>query len=236
MTPERALVIGFAVTGQAVTTALRAHGAEVVVVDDHPSQASRAAAESGAVNLVEAPSDADLASLVAGADAVLPSPGVPDRHPVFAAARAAGVPVLGEFDLAAAWDDRPVLAVTGTDGKTTVTTMVTDMMNASGRRALAVGNTEVPLIEAIARADLDVFVVEASSFRLGHTQRFEPAVATWLNVAEDHLDVHESMDRYVAAKARIWADLGPDHGVAVANAEDPQVMARINPRAHTVTF
>jgi len=236
VTPDRALVVGFAVTGRAMTRALRAHGAEVVVMDDHPSPTRRTAAESEAVNLVEAPSDAQLASLVAAADAVLPSPGVPDRHPVFAAARAAGVPVLSEFDLAAAWDDRPVLAVTGTDGKTTVTTMVTDMMNASGQRALAVGNTEVPLVEAITRDDLDVFVVEASSFRLGHTHHFEPVVATWLNLAEDHLDVHDSTARYTEAKARIWADLGPDHGVAVANADDPAVMAKINPRARTVTF
>ena len=235
-TPGHALVVGFAVTGQAMTTALRAHGGDVVVVDDHPSPAGRRKAESEAVNLVEAPTDAQLASLVAGADAVLPSPGVPDRHPVFAAARRAGVPVLSEFDLAAAWDDRPVLAVTGTDGKTTVTTLVTEMMNASGRRALAVGNTDVPLVEAITRDDLDVFVVEASSFRLGHTRHFEPAVATWLNVAEDHLDVHDSMARYVEAKARIWADLGPGRGVAVANAEDLAVMAHVNPRARTVTF
>ena len=234
--PGHALVVGFAITGQAMTKALRAHGAQVVVVDDHPSPARRLAAESEAVNLVEAPTDAHLASLVAEADAVLPSPGVPDRHPVFAAAGAAGVPVLSEFDLAAAWDDRPILAVTGTDGKTTVTTMVTDMMNASGRRALAVGNTEVPLVEAITRDDLDVFVVEASSFRLGHTHHFQPAVATWLNAAEDHLDVHDSMTRYLEAKARIWADLGPGHGVAVANAEDPAVMARVNPKARTVTF
>ena len=96
---------------------------------------------------------------------------------------------MSEFDLAREWDDRPLVAVTGTDGKTTVTTMVTDMLVASGRRARAVGNTEVPLVEAIDDADVDVFVVEASSFRLGHTQRFEPAVATWLNFAPDHLDV-----------------------------------------------
>jgi UDP-N-acetylmuramoylalanine--D-glutamate ligase len=207
-----------------------------VVVDDHPSPDARRAAELAAVELVEAPSDDELSALVRSVDAVLPSPGVPDRHPVFAAARAAGVPVLSEFDLAARWDDRPLLAVTGTDGKTTVTTMVTEMLNASGVRAAAVGNTETPLVTAIDREDLDVFVVEASSFRLGHTHHFEPAVATWLNVAADHLDVHDSMERYVDAKARVWADLGPDHGVAVANADDPAVMARVNPRCRTVTF
>jgi UDP-N-acetylmuramoylalanine--D-glutamate ligase len=219
-----------------MVTALTAHGATVTVIDDHPAPDARAAAHLAAVELLEAPSAQDVARLVAGADAVLPSPGVPDRHPVFAAARLAGVPVLSEFDLAAAWDDRPLLAVTGTDGKTTVTTLVTDMLVASGVPAAAVGNTEVPLVAAIARSDLDVFVVEASSFRLGHTRHFEPAVATWLNFAEDHLDVHDTVGAYQDAKARIWADLGPDRGVAVANADDEVVMARRNPRCRTVTF
>jgi len=94
---------------------------------------------------------------------------------------AIGFAVRSEFDLAAELDDRPVVAITGTDGKTTVTTMVTDMLSASGVRAAAVGNTETPLVTAIADDDLEVFVVEASSFRLGHTHRFVPAVATWLN-------------------------------------------------------
>jgi UDP-N-acetylmuramoylalanine--D-glutamate ligase len=232
----RTLVVGFEVTGQAMARALLARGGRVIIVDDHPSPDARRAAELAAVELVEAPSVEELADLVAAVDAVLPSPGVPDRHPVFAAARATGVAVLSEFDLAARWDQRPLLAVTGTNGKTTVTTMVTDMLNASGRRALAVGNTDVPLVEAIDRDDLDVFVVEASSFRLGHTHHFEPDVATWLNLAPDHLDVHQSLDRHEAAKARIWADLGADRGIAVANADDPVVMARVNPACRTITY
>jgi len=233
---DRALVVGFAITGQAMTRAVIEREIDVIVVDDHPSPEARRAAQLQAVELVESPAIDELAALIALADVVLPSPGVPDRHPVFALARAADVPVFSEFDLAARWDDRPVLAITGTDGKTTVTTMVTDMMTESGFGSAAVGNTDIPLIEAIGRDDLDVFVVEASSFRLGHTRHFEPAVGTWLNVAEDHLDVHESFDSYVAAKARIWRDLGPNSGVAIANADDPIVVDHINRIARTVTF
>ena len=108
--------------------------------------------------------------------------------------------------LAARWDDRPVVAVTGTDGKTTVTTMVTEMLEASGRRAVACGNTETPLVEAIDDAATEVFVVEASSFRLGHSRRFRPDVAVWLNFAPDHLDVHDSLAAYEAYRARLRAD------------------------------
>jgi UDP-N-acetylmuramoylalanine--D-glutamate ligase len=153
---------------------------------------------------------------------VLPTPGLGDVHPSIAAARRAGVPVRSELDLAAAWDDRPVVAITGTDGKTTVTTLTAAVLNASGRSAVAVGNTEVPLVAAIDDPSIDVFVVEASSFRLGHSERFAPLVGTWLNVSPDHLDRHGAMHDYVAAKARIWHDQAPDQW-AVGNIEDPIV-------------
>ncbi len=230
------VVLGLGVTGRAVVRALRDHGADVTAVDDHPTDATRGAAASLGVELLESPSEQDLAELLAGADALLPSPGVPDRHPAFAAAERAGVPVMSEFDLAGRWDDRPMVAVTGTDGKTTVTTMVTEMLRASGRRAVACGNTETPLVEAIADPATEVFVVEASSFRLAHSQRFRPDVAVWLNFAPDHLDVHESLAAYEAAKAKVWRDLTEGEGLAVANAEDPVVLANRNATVETVTF
>ena len=118
---RRVVVIGLGVTGRAVARALRQRGVEVVAADDHPSDALTAAAASLGVELLVAPSEQDLAGALAGADALLPSPGVPDRHAAFVVADRLGVPVLSEFDLAARWDDRPVVAVTGTDGKTTVT-------------------------------------------------------------------------------------------------------------------
>ena len=230
------VVIGLGVTGRAVVQALLAHGIAVTVVDDHPSDEVRAAAASLGVDVLEGLTEQDLATVLAGTDALLPSPGVPDRHPAFAAADRAGVPVMSEFDLAARWDQRPIVAITGTDGKTTVTTMVTEMLTASGRRAVACGNTDAPLVEAIADPATEVFVVEASSFRLGHSRRFRPDVAVWLNFAPDHLDVHDSLSAYEAAKARIWSDLREGEGLAVANAEDPVVLANRNAVADTVTF
>ena len=228
------LVVGLGVTGTAVARALVAHGHEVVVVEDRPSDDKAAVADALGVELVGAPETDVLSSLVSAAEAVVPSPGVPDAHPVFSLARAAGVPVRSEFDLAGAWDDRPLVAITGTNGKTTVTTLVTEMLEASGRRAVAAGNTDVPLVAAIEDPATEVFVVEASSFRLGHSERFRPAVATWLNFAPDHLDVHASLEAYEAAKARIWADQSPED-LAVANADDPVVSAHRG-AARRVTF
>jgi UDP-N-acetylmuramoylalanine--D-glutamate ligase len=230
------LVLGLGVTGRAVLRALVAHGESAVVVDDHPTDAGRMLADELGARFVGAPAASALAALVAEVEVVVPSPGVPDHHPVFASARDAGVPVLSEFDLAARWDDRPHVAITGTNGKTTVTELTRAMLEASGRRAVAVGNTEVPLIVAIEDPTVDVFVVEASSFRLLHSARYAPAVGTWLNLAPDHLDNHATLEAYTSAKARIWADQGPDQ-VAIGNADDPIVAAHLaSAPARHVTF
>ena len=230
------LLVGLGVTNRAVATALVRRGVEVLATDDRPTEVARTAAGHLGIDLVEAPGPDRLDALVAGAAAVVPSPGVPDHHPVFAAAADAGVPVRSEFDLAAAYDDRPRLAVTGTDGKTTVVALVTAMLEASGVRAAAVGNTELPLVAAIDDPEIAVFVVEASSFRLAHTAVFRPEVATWLNFAADHQDAHSSLSAYESAKARIWTDQEPD-AVAVGNVDDPVVMAHlVRAPARHVTF
>ncbi|HMK12798.1 MAG TPA: UDP-N-acetylmuramoyl-L-alanine--D-glutamate ligase [Acidimicrobiales bacterium] len=215
----RALVYGMGVTGHAVADALAAHDVEVVRADDDPARG-----------------DGTVVSLDT-IDFLVPSPGVPEHHPVIAEALHRGIPVVSELDLAMYWDvgQRPVVAITGTDGKTTVTTMVTEMLLASGRTALAVGNTEVPFVAALDEP-VEVFVVEASSFRLRFADRFRPHVATWLNLAPDHLDWHGSVEGYAAAKARVF-EHQTAADVAVGNADDPVVMAALEhaPARH-VTF
>jgi UDP-N-acetylmuramoylalanine--D-glutamate ligase len=235
------LVLGLGVTGRAVLRALLAHGEGAIVADDRPTDEVRALADELGVTLVEAPDAARLARLVGSVEAVVPSPGVPDHHPVFDVARRAAVPILSEFDLAIRWDDRPVLAITGTDGKTTVTELCRAMLDAGGRRAVAVGNNDVPFVAAIDDPTVEVFVVEASSFRLLHSHRFAPDVGTWLNLAPDHLDPtgvgsHATLEAYVAAKARLWRDQAPSQ-VAIGNADDPVVMSELRRApARQVTF
>jgi UDP-N-acetylmuramoylalanine--D-glutamate ligase len=192
---------------------------EVVLSDDG---ADPAAADAVAAELALAcahPAPEELPSLLGRVATVLPTPGLREAHPLFDAARAAGRPVISELDLAAAWDDRPTLGITGTNGKTTVTTLSRDVLVRSGIRAVDAGNTEVPLVEAIDDPDVEVFVVEASSFRLAHSQRWAPRVGTWLNFAPDHLDVHRDLGAYEAAKASIWAHQG-EGDTAVGNADD----------------
>jgi UDP-N-acetylmuramoylalanine--D-glutamate ligase len=225
----RALVVGLGVAGAAAARRMAERGWDVTVVEDRPTDASRARAEG--LRVVEAPASHD--DLVDAAEVLVPSPGVPIGHPAIQRALARGATVWTEFELAARWSDVPMVAITGTNGKTTVTTLVDDMLRASGLRSVAAGNTDVPLVDAIAD-DLDVVVVEASSFRLEFTETFHPQVAVWLNLAEDHLDWHPSMDAYAAAKARVWANQGVGD-LAVANAEDPVVMAHL-PAGGVETF
>jgi UDP-N-acetylmuramoylalanine--D-glutamate ligase len=226
--PDSFLVVGFGVTGHAVARYLRQRQAAVTVVDNQPVPGGQRDADDLGVNFVDCPSQATLTALVESSSMVVPSPGVAFDHPVYAIAREAGVPVRSEIELA--WDclaeraDRPALiAVTGTNGKTTVVTQVTAMLNRSGQAAIAAGNIGLPLIEA-APVETRTIVAEVSSFQLQYTQRFHPAVSCWLNLAENHLDWHPTMAHYAAAKARIWAAQGQGD-VAVINLDDPAVLA-----------
>jgi UDP-N-acetylmuramoylalanine--D-glutamate ligase len=231
--PQQALVVGLGITGRAVARALVRRGATVTATDDRLGADGAAAAAEVGATWVDPP--AAWEALVGGHDAVLPSPGIPERHPLFAAARATGVPIRSELDLAAAWDHRPIATITGTNGKTTVTSLVTEMLLASGVAAVPAGNVEVPLVEAIDDPSTEVFVVEASSFRLTFATAHRPVVGTWLNFAPDHLDVHLDLAGYEAAKARIWANHHRG-GLAVANADDPVVMRWAPAGERTQTF
>jgi UDP-N-acetylmuramoylalanine--D-glutamate ligase len=223
---EAPLIVGFGVTGRAVAAALVTRGIVPAVVEDRPGPSTVEDARSIGVEVDCEPSRERLAEMIDRCSALLPSPGVPDSHPAFTLAAARGVPTLSEFDLARQWDSRPIVAITGTNGKTTVTMMVTDALRRSGLVAEAVGNTDVPLVAAIDDPSVEVFVVEASSFRLGHSGRFSPGVAAWLNFAPDHLDAHASLERYEAAKASLWDNLPPG-AVVVANADDPVVVRHL---------
>lgn len=230
------VVFGLGITGRAVVDVLLAEGAELVVIDDRPTESVRSFVADRGLELIVAPDEAQITQLLADVQQLVPSPGLPDAHPVMRIAMATGVPIRSEFDLARERDDRPVAAVTGTDGKTTVTTMVAEMFTAAGIPAALAGNNDVPLVAAIADPAPRWFVVEASSFRLGHSHRFAPQVATWLNFAPDHLDAHTSLDAYAAAKATIFAHQSSDD-VAIGNADDPVVMQHLNQApARTHTF
>jgi UDP-N-acetylmuramoylalanine--D-glutamate ligase len=227
----RALVYGLAVAGAATVRALHERGVVVVAVDDTVTPARTALADELDVDLRSGLTDDELAAAVADVDVVVPAPGVPETHRLFRIAAAAGRPVRSEIELAYRWEQerpggaRPMLAVTGTDGKTTTTLLAVAMLEAGGLRSVAAGNTDVPLVAAL-DLDVDAFVVECTSFRLAWTERFRGDAAVWLNLAPDHLNWHASMATYEAAKAKIFRQQRATD-VAIGFAADPIVMAQL---------
>ncbi|MDA8165725.1 MAG: UDP-N-acetylmuramoyl-L-alanine--D-glutamate ligase [Desulfobacteraceae bacterium] len=159
--------------------------------------------------------------LFLAADAVLASPGVPLDLPVLAEARRQGIPVLGELALAPARLATPVVAVTGTNGKTTVTTLLGGMFQAAGGEVFVGGNIGTPLTDYLAGPQqAEVAVLEVSSFQLDAAGGFRPRVGVLLNITPDHLDRYESFAAYAASKLRLFAAQGPGDA-AVLNADDP---------------
>jgi UDP-N-acetylmuramoylalanine--D-glutamate ligase len=229
----RVLVVGLAATGGAVVDYTRAAGHDVTVLEDHPDGAAyrdrAAAAAAAGARVVEVPDAADAAAWARAADLVVPSPGVRPQHPALVAADAAGVPVRSEIDLAAARlrarpDAPKLVAVTGTNGKTTVTTLIDAMLRRAGIASTAAGNIGRPLLEAVGDP-VGVVVAEVSSFQLARvSDAFAPEVAVLLNVAEDHLDWHGSTEAYAQAKAQLFAHQGVD-ATLVVNADDPVAAA-----------
>ena len=174
---------------------------------------------------------------LAEADLVVTSPGVPLEQPVFDAARLRGVEIIGELELAFRWLQGSVIAITGTKGKSTTTTLIGRMLSAAGRHVLVGGNIGVPLSSQVDQSTPEsVHVVEASSFQLETTTSFRPWIALWVNFADDHLDRHPDVASYAAAKARIFANQTPNDW-AVVNADDAMVMTKsADARARRVRF
>jgi len=220
------LVYGLAIAGRAVASELVSRGEKVILVDDIESSSHAEFARSLKSEIRIRPSSVELDDLLQQSDRVVPAPGVPETHNLFEASRRLQKPVMSEIELAYRIEQqssspRPMVAVTGTDGKTTTTLMAAAILNSAGKRTLAVGNTETPLIAAL-RTDAQAFSVECSSFRLALTQTFRAKASVWLNFAPDHLDWHSSLNSYHEAKAKIWAHL-MSSDVAVVPMHDPSI-------------
>ena len=206
---SRVLVLGLGMSGVSAARFCAARGARVVAAEEAPRALDPAALGPGVELRVGAPFP-DPAEF----DLVVPSPGVPRARYAGRARRA-----LGDVELAFRALRVPIVAVTGTNGKSTTVRLVEAMLRTAGLRAEAAGNVGVPALDLVGRP-LDVAVLEVSSFQLEAVEEFRPSVGVVLNVTEDHFDRHGSLEGYAAAKARLFERQGPED-VAVANGDDP---------------
>lgn len=213
-----ALVIGAAVSGHAAASLLHSLGSTVIVYDRDPAALEGITAD-------ETHGGAWDPRYLDGVDLVVVSPGVPEHAPPIVDSLGASLPVWSELELGYRQLKAPVIAVTATNGKTTITEVAAEMLTASGVRAAAVGNIGDPLSSAV-DLDVDVFVVEASSFQLRFVDTFHAHAAVLLNVAPDHLDWHGDFGSYVAAKQRILERQSPDD-IVVFDADDLAASAAV---------
>jgi UDP-N-acetylmuramoylalanine--D-glutamate ligase len=216
-------VIGAARSGVAAALLLAERGARVTLTDIRPELEARTQDQlrGAGVALELGAQRSDMT----GSDLIVLSPGVPVNQPSIVEARKRGVPIMGEIELASRWLSGRIVAITGTKGKSTTTTLTGRMFDAGGLRALVGGNIGTPLSSQVAGSTPETFhIVEVSSFQLETTETFHPWIAVLLNLSSDHLDRHGSMADYGAAKAKIFANQTSDDW-AVINADDPQTLA-----------
>jgi UDP-N-acetylmuramoylalanine--D-glutamate ligase len=215
---KRVTVVGAARSGVAAAELLVRRGASVTLTDVRHAipDADRLRQAGVALELGE-----HRESTLRGSDLIVLSPGVPSRQPAIDLARAEGVPIIGELELASRWLRGRIVAITGTKGKSTTTTLTGRMLEAGGHRVLVGGNIGNALSAQVDESTEDtIHVVEASSFQLESAETFAPWIAVLLNFSPDHLDRHASVEEYAAAKARIFEHQEAD-GWAVLNADDP---------------
>ncbi|PYR62131.1 MAG: UDP-N-acetylmuramoyl-L-alanine--D-glutamate ligase [Acidobacteria bacterium] len=196
---KRVVVVGAARSGVAAAELLVRRGAAVILTDIRAHIEDEERLRAAGVDLELGGHNAET---LTRADLIVLSPGVPPRQPALDAARRAGVPVMGELELASRWLRGRIVAITGTKGKSTTTTLTGRMLEAGGHRVLVGGNIGHALSAQVEDSTEDtIHVVEASSFQLETVETFHPWIAVLLNFSPDHLDRHADVDEYAAAKA-----------------------------------
>jgi len=226
-------VVGLARTGRAVVKFAAERGARVLVSD------IRGADEIDLSDVEPMIAEAELGcnsvEFIGRADVAVLSPGVPLSAPIFDEVAKSGTRVISELEFAADFITAPILAITGSVGKSTACALVGEMAGAAGLKVFVGGNFGPPAIEAVG-AELDLCVLEVSSFQMEATRNIRPHVAGWLNLAGHHLKRHGTFENYAGAKLRLFSSQAPDD-VAILNGDDPEIIARtVQLRSHKVLF
>ena len=215
---KRIAVVGLGLSGLATVRFLQSLGIKPVLMD---SRAKPAAIEQIAAEKVDGIYLGKLdANRLAKMDMIVLSPGLASSHPAIRFAVAQGVELVGDVELFARFCQKPIIAITGSNGKSTVTKLVEAMLQRSGINALAAGNIGLPVLDAITQPNIDVFVLELSSFQLDTTQSLHSVASCILNVSADHLDRYNNMAAYTASKQRVYQHTK----LAVFNVDDAATM------------
>ena len=222
---KRVLVVGLGKSGVASALFLKAHGARVTVSDTKSTDELKSEIPALLDQGITVETGGHGERTFREQDLIVVSPGVPVNAPLLVQARGLGEKVIGEIELAAEFFPGKIVAITGSNGKTTTTTLAGEILATGGLSVVVGGNIGTPAISLVDRATADTTaVLEVSSFQLETIQTFRPRIAVVLNVTPDHLDRHRTFAVYTDAKARIFENQRPDD-FAVLNADDPTCVA-----------
>ncbi len=234
--PEKCftLVVGLGNTGLSCARFLARNAIPFVVTDtrQNPPMLGQLHKECPDVRVFLGTMDAIPSLMFDRVEQVVVSPGVPLSEPVIAAAMARGIPVLGDIELFARRVQAPIIAITGSNGKSTVTTLVGEMARQAGHRVAVGGNLGTPALDLLGGPTAELYVLELSSFQLETTHTLHAQAAVVLNLSSDHLDRHGTMAHYASLKQRIYRG----SGTMVVNADDPLVEAMADPARSTCRF
>ncbi len=236
---KRALIIGLGKTGVTTAEFLLDKGARIMIADKKPvSELGDAVKIFNGLADVELGIGHDDTDVLSRTDMIVPSPGVPPSNYLLAEGLRMGIPILSELELASVYVKKRVIAITGTNGKTTTTSLLGRILEHCGRRVFVGGNIGNPLISYVnGKQDDDYAVLEVSSFQLQWVRNFHPFIAMLLNVTSDHLDYHGSFEEYRSVKERIFACQGTED-FAILNGDDPVSadMSKRLPAGHISCF
>lgn len=233
---KRVLVVGLARTGVVTALFSAGYGATVTATDEKPETDFPEAAAKLRAAGVKLEFGRHTPEIFLEQDLIVVSPGVPANLPQLEAARARGIPVWSEIELAWRLLRGKLVAITGSNGKTTTTSLVAHILKTANIPTLVGGNIGVPLLALVESSmDTTVTVVEISSFQLETIEAFRPEIGVLLNLTPDHLDRHASFDEYARAKMRMFENL-LERDAAVLNADDPEITRRMPSRGHIYWF
>jgi UDP-N-acetylmuramoylalanine--D-glutamate ligase len=230
-TARQAVIVGMGRTGLSVARHLQRSGFRIAITDSRAAPPELAGVQALGSSVVTRTGGFDL-QLLDGADIVVTSPGVPLDDPFFVQARARGLDIVGDIELFARAADAPVVGITGTNGKSTVTTLLGRMAERAGVRVRVGGNLGQPALDLLDRGPTDLYVLELSSFQLDTTHSLKLKSAVVLNVSADHLDRYATLRHYADSKARIYVNCE----TAVVNADDAEVVRMPRSGTRVITF
>jgi UDP-N-acetylmuramoylalanine--D-glutamate ligase len=230
-TARNAVIVGMGRTGLSVARHLQRCGFRIAITDSRAAPPELEGVKALGASVVTRTGGFDPL-LLERADIVVTSPGVPLDDPFFVQARARGLDIVGDIELFARAADAPVVGITGTNGKSTVTTLLGRMAERAGVRVRVGGNLGQPALDLLDRGPTDLYVLELSSFQLDTTHSLKLKAGVVLNVTADHMDRYATLDHYAASKARLYANCE----TAVVNADDAEVMKMPRAGQRVVSF